>query len=234
MWVPLGVREREALRLGESVYKVGMTVQVADTRIKRIEKYKKGSEIVGVWRVKDSSRTLRVESEIKGVFTKTFQRHPDGHEFFIGDENRMVEIINKLVGQCNTKNEANENVVNESPLTEANKAKKKYECTLCKRVFPQKSNFDAHLNRKTPCNSTSSPLDVKQIIELIEEKIALRQELDTLKQEIDTLKQLFARLLQQTPPQGTFNTPVNGNNNNITMNQYNQNSNFAHRKQWTG
>ena len=91
------LRERESLRLNESVFKIGKTVQRTDRRVKRIEKYKKGSELVGVWRVKDPSKTLGVESEIKSLFGVNFKRHGDGHEYFIGDDNLMVEIICRVV-----------------------------------------------------------------------------------------------------------------------------------------
>ncbi len=37
----------------------------------------------------------------------------------------------------------------------------KYTCLNCNKVFSQKSNYDAHNNRKMPCNTTN---DVKNIL----------------------------------------------------------------------
>lgn len=80
------LREREFLHNNLPVYKVGMTNQVANTRVKRLEHYKKGSEIV-----------LLTQIALKAIF----RRHSDGCEYFEGDKLRMTTIIQDIVNRYN-------------------------------------------------------------------------------------------------------------------------------------
>ena len=59
---------------------------------------------------------------------------------------------------------------------------KTYTCSLCNKVFQQKSHYQAHLQRKTPC----TPVDeIKKVYE---------PQITYLTSEIDLLKQIVQRL----------------------------------------
>jgi hypothetical protein len=95
------IREREALCMSQNVYKVGMTRQEPDKRFKRLEKYKKGSEVLIVVKVNDVNNTATVEAEIKRIFGQQFVKHIDGNEYFIGNGNEMLNIIMEEVAKAN-------------------------------------------------------------------------------------------------------------------------------------
>jgi hypothetical protein len=91
------IRERESLLLKQPVYKVGMTCQAPDKRIKRLDKYKKGSEVLIIVRVMDTQRTAQVENKIKQIFYTKYEKHNDGNEYFIGNGFEMQKIIMEVV-----------------------------------------------------------------------------------------------------------------------------------------
>lgn len=95
------IREREFLNTNTPVFKFGMTKQSPDSRIRRVQKYKKGSEIVMIMEVYDSSYTHRIESEIKKEFERWFKPHSDGHEYFIGCRLQMTKLIVDIVYKYN-------------------------------------------------------------------------------------------------------------------------------------
>jgi hypothetical protein len=76
------VRTREFKSLNQPIYKVGRTTQCPDTRIGRLHKYSKGSEIYVVLQCHVDDVNL-VEKDILTVFCQRYDPGPDGSEDFI-------------------------------------------------------------------------------------------------------------------------------------------------------
>jgi len=76
------VRTREFKSLNRPIYKVGRTSQCPDTRITRLHKYSKGSEIYVVLQCHVDDVGL-IEKDILEIFCRRFDPGPDGSEDFI-------------------------------------------------------------------------------------------------------------------------------------------------------
>jgi hypothetical protein len=76
------VRTREFKALNRPIYKVGRTSQCPDTRIGRLHKYTKGSEIYLILQCHVDDVSL-IEKEILETFCHRFDPGPDGSEDFI-------------------------------------------------------------------------------------------------------------------------------------------------------
>jgi hypothetical protein len=76
------VRTREFKSLNRQIYKVGRTSQCPDTRISRLHKYTKGSEIYLILQCHVNDVGL-IEKEILEKFCVRFDPGPDGSEDFI-------------------------------------------------------------------------------------------------------------------------------------------------------
>jgi hypothetical protein len=76
------VRTREFKSLNQPIYKVGMTSQCPDTRIPRLHKYTKGSEIYLVLQCHVLDVKL-IEKDILEHFCHRYDPGPDGSEDFI-------------------------------------------------------------------------------------------------------------------------------------------------------
>jgi len=76
------VRTREFKSLNRPIYKVGRTSQCPDTRINRLHKYTKGSEIYLILQCHVDDVGL-IEKEILESFCHRFEPGPDGSEDFI-------------------------------------------------------------------------------------------------------------------------------------------------------
>ena len=76
------VRTREFKSLNRPIYKVGRTSQCPDTRITRLHKYTKGSEIYLILQCHVNDVSL-IEKEILEQFCKKWDPGPDGSEDFI-------------------------------------------------------------------------------------------------------------------------------------------------------
>lgn len=76
------VRTREFKSLGRQIYKVGRTSQCPDTRITRLHKYTKGSEIYLILQCHVNDVGL-IEKEILEQFCLKWDPGPDGSEDFI-------------------------------------------------------------------------------------------------------------------------------------------------------
>ena len=81
--------------MADGVHKVGRTVQEHGTHLKRLKNYPADSVIVYVRKVQFD--VLSLENHIIELFMNEFGKHPRGHEYFVGDENRMIEIIHQVV-----------------------------------------------------------------------------------------------------------------------------------------
>jgi hypothetical protein len=94
------IREREFLQSGQQVYKVGQTIQKGATlQLRRLQDYKKGSELCFVRQVKEL-KAVNIETTIKREFNSTYTKHTDGHEYFYGDMESMIDVINKHCNAC--------------------------------------------------------------------------------------------------------------------------------------
>jgi hypothetical protein len=76
------VRTREFKSLNRPIYKVGRTSQCPDTRISRLHKYTKGSEIYLILQCHVDDVSL-IEKEILEKFCHKWDPGPDGSEDFI-------------------------------------------------------------------------------------------------------------------------------------------------------
>jgi hypothetical protein len=76
------VRTREFKSLNRQIYKVGRTSQCPDTRITRLHKYTKGSEIYLILQCHINDVSL-IEKEILDLFCLKWDPGPDGSEDFI-------------------------------------------------------------------------------------------------------------------------------------------------------
>ena len=76
------VRTREFKSLNRTIYKVGRTSQCPDTRITRLHKYTKGSEIYLILQCHIDDVSL-IEKEILEQFCHKWDPGPDGSEDFI-------------------------------------------------------------------------------------------------------------------------------------------------------
>jgi hypothetical protein len=76
------VRTREFKSLNRPIYKVGKTSQCPDTRITRLHKYTKGSEIYLILQCHINDVSL-IEKEILEQFCHRWDPGPDGSEDFI-------------------------------------------------------------------------------------------------------------------------------------------------------
>lgn len=76
------VRTREFKSLNRPIYKVGKTSQCPDTRITRLHKYTKGSEIYLILQCHVADVSL-IEKEILEAFCHRWDPGPDGSEDFI-------------------------------------------------------------------------------------------------------------------------------------------------------
>ena len=94
------IRECDFVRLNENIYKIGRTAKANPED--RFQKYRKGTEIVGFFGVKDS-----IECENKMI--KCFSNHTNikkmneyGKEYFQGNKNELLNEILKIVTNYNT------------------------------------------------------------------------------------------------------------------------------------
>ena len=85
------VRTREFKSLNRQIYKVGRTSQCPDTRITRLHKYTKGSEIYLILQCRENDVGL-IEKEILEQFCLKWDPGPDGSEdFIIPTGNELLE-----------------------------------------------------------------------------------------------------------------------------------------------
>lgn len=90
------VRTREFKSLNRQVYKVGRTSQCPDTRITRLHKYTKGSEIYLILQCHVNDVGL-IEKEILEDFCLKFDPGPDGSEdFIIPTANELMQAKQKI------------------------------------------------------------------------------------------------------------------------------------------
>jgi hypothetical protein len=89
------IQERENYEQNKNIFKFGKTSQKADTRIERLQKYKKGSKVLMF--IECEHDLTETENKIREEFKKEFIPHRDGHEHFEGDPKRMKRIINSIV-----------------------------------------------------------------------------------------------------------------------------------------
>ena len=94
------IRECDFVRLNENIYKIGRTAKINPED--RFQKYRKGTEIIGFFKVNDS-----VECENKII--KCFSNHTNitkmkeyGKEYFQGNKNELLNEMLQIVKNYNT------------------------------------------------------------------------------------------------------------------------------------
>ena len=90
------VRTREFKSLNRPIYKVGRTSQCPDTRITRLHKYTKGSEIYLILQCQVDDVGL-IEKEILEQFCLKWDPGPDGSEDFIIPTGREVMEAKQII-----------------------------------------------------------------------------------------------------------------------------------------
>ena len=96
------IYEREFIRSGENVYKIGRTEQ---PHLIRINAYPKSSELLGFWACENSKL---LETEILDLFCSKYkQRKEYGREYFEGNPDNMHNDIIKLIKKLRQKNVEN-------------------------------------------------------------------------------------------------------------------------------
>ena len=83
------------IMMADGVYKVGRTQQVYGNYLRRLKSYPPDSQIVYVRRT--DGDTLMIEREIIKAFQTEFGKHIRGREFFIGNDTRMIQIIDAFL-----------------------------------------------------------------------------------------------------------------------------------------
>jgi hypothetical protein len=76
------LRTREFRLLGQPNYKVGKTTQEPDTRIRRLEQYTKGSEVICLESV-PTGAISQVEKDVLTFFRSRWPPGPDGSEYYV-------------------------------------------------------------------------------------------------------------------------------------------------------
>ena len=96
------VRTREFKSLNRMVFKVGRTSQCPDTRITRLHKYTKGSEIYLILQCHVEDVSL-IEKEILEQFCHKWDPGPDGSEdFIIPTRMELMEAKRIIIGVIQT------------------------------------------------------------------------------------------------------------------------------------
>lgn len=90
------VRTREFKSLNRPIYKVGKTAQCPDTRITRLHKYTKGSEIYLILQCHVNDVSL-IEKEILEQFCHRWDPGPDGSEDFIIPTSRELMLAKQII-----------------------------------------------------------------------------------------------------------------------------------------
>jgi len=99
------IRTREFKLLGKEVYKIGKTTQEADTRIRRLTEYTRGSEVYCVEELPAELVGI-AEDRILEECRRRWNAGPDGNEYFEIPEGRpgvmaAREIIHRVVMELN-------------------------------------------------------------------------------------------------------------------------------------
>ena len=90
------LRTREHRLLGRPYYKVGRTTQEPNTRIRRLEEYTKGSEVICLESC-PADRIIEVEREVLREFRHTFETGPDGSEDYVLDSKDQLWKARDLI-----------------------------------------------------------------------------------------------------------------------------------------
>ena len=94
------IQEREHFEKNNNIFKFGRTTQVPNNKICRLLHYKKGSKILFVMNCNNNKVGL-IETNIKKIFKDQFKQHDDGFEHYIGDKDKMMDIIISVIKKDN-------------------------------------------------------------------------------------------------------------------------------------
>ena len=94
------IQEREHFEKNNNIFKIGRTTQEPNNKICRLLHYKKGSKICCVINCNNNKVGL-IEGNIKTIFKQEFIQHDDGFEHYIGDKDKMINIIFSTINKFN-------------------------------------------------------------------------------------------------------------------------------------
>lgn len=126
------IHPRQFQDLKKNIYKPGHSTQ---KKGRRLGQYQRGKKILLEKLVNNS---IKLEKIILKVFKEKFIHRLDyGREYFEGDANEMLEIMNEIIqnNDDTEPNYGNETLVNEGALF----------CELCKYVTDKKTHYIKHL-----------------------------------------------------------------------------------------
>lgn len=147
------IQEREFIKTGEPIYKIGKTSQGYS---KRVSQYPKNSVVVAITKVNDCNIS---EKNIIKCFNLKFKRRTDiGLEYYEGDIDVMLDEFNKIVSNIsknsyNNTNNSNNNIINNNVklIDVMNNSKNtdnaKYICKCC--MFETNFGGNWHHYKKT-------------------------------------------------------------------------------------
>ena len=79
------------IMMADGVYKVGRTTQDYGNHLKRLKSYPADSQIAYVRRT--NGDVVQLEKDIIAKFRDEFGTHPRGREYFVGNDTRMMQVI---------------------------------------------------------------------------------------------------------------------------------------------
>jgi hypothetical protein len=154
------IREREFLKTGELIYKIGRSKQIG---CKRINDYPRGSSLECIFKV---DNCIDKEREIIKLFSEKFNRKKDiGNEYFEGDRNEMLKYMFEICKEIDFKNET----YNIEELKDINEEKKEEKKILNEELNKMKSKLEIE-KIKVVLEKKIKKLHEKRIKKLNEEK----------------------------------------------------------------
>lgn len=108
------LQPKEYVSKNENVYKIGRSIIKIVDKFSRLEAYGKGANIILTCQCVDS---VLLEKEILVEFNSKFSRHEFGNEYFVGDKQKMLNVILTMIMNESNKytkenNENKENIEN--------------------------------------------------------------------------------------------------------------------------
>jgi len=134
------LKEREFIKTGENIYKIGRTKQ---NNLNRIQNYPNGTILL--YQRKCINSTILEKKIIANLKIKFKNRLDIGYEYFEGDENAMQDIINDIIKQENTNMGKNEVEVYEEISEIELGYDKRVRCSKCGKFLSSNSYLKKHI-----------------------------------------------------------------------------------------
>jgi hypothetical protein len=159
------LQEREFIKTGESIYKLGKTVQKCGRGFgERFKGYPKGSRVLLVIEVEDCNKE---EGELIRCFKKEFKRRDDiGSEYFEGDIDDMKKTL------CNHIFKQQKVLVEKQVEVKKFEDEKEVQIgnNICKNCGKELSNYFSCWRHQQKCNNIDN-LEMKKQLEKLKNKV---------------------------------------------------------------